>query len=87
MLFAVVYVYDGPDALSVRMSTLHGLQLPPDQTSTGPAMYIELVTDGTVHNDGFTATVTCLGTSLTGDCEPCAPGQFDLLQDSVRSTL
>ena len=48
MLVADVYVYDGPNAFAPRISTLHGLDLPPNQTSTGRTLYLELVADATV---------------------------------------
>ena len=54
-----VAIFDGPGTTAPRLAMLSGVALPPVQVVTGPAMLVQLTTDGDIGNDGFEAAFVC----------------------------
>ena len=72
-----VNVYDGDTVAADMLSSLHGNGIPADQISSGAVLFVQMTTDGSVHANGFSATVTCNTGAFRGACEACPPGTFD----------
>lgn len=69
--FDVVTVYDGPDDTSPVLATWWGSTLPPTINSTGGALCIKFVSDGTLALQGWAANYTS-----TGSTPSCSGGSI-----------
>ncbi|MBN1199026.1 MAG: C10 family peptidase [Bacteroidales bacterium] len=79
-------VYDGNSASAPLLGTYTGSSLPPDVSSTGPAMFITFTTDGTGTAQGFLAEYNCTlldfcqsSTNLTDPTGDIGDGSGDYL--------
>lgn len=62
-----VLVYDGPDTLSSVLMAWWGNTIPPQITSSGGAMLIRFMSDGSVNSGGWAANYNSIGTAYCND--------------------
>ncbi|MCB9165736.1 MAG: M4 family metallopeptidase [Flavobacteriales bacterium] len=66
-LYDRVVVYDGSSAAAPVLGTFAGIAMPPTVISSGPALFVEFITDNATVADGWEATYSSLtGTTCSG---------------------